>query len=164
MDQALGQRVGAGAIDQRFGRVVRLPVPAAAQHHLDSGRLRDASHALRVAPQSDVGQVHDAASACRGVGAKLFDRQRFVVEDAVQTEPRVDPFDVQQQVLVGLGEAELAGGQRAAHGHDGWLAHAQPSSNRRGGTRKRPITSRSVSRSVITSARSPLTRTVAGRG
>ena len=100
----------------RYGLVVRLAIPAAAENDLDSGPFGDALDGQRVLGQAAIGLIDQGDPAGVLVALQLERGQIRVIQDVV-ADPRV-AHQVQQQVLVDEREPELIGGHRPAHGHD----------------------------------------------
>ena len=114
-DHLVGDLVGFPAVE--IGLVVRLAIPATAENDLDPGPFGDALDGQRVLGQTAIGLIDQGHAAGIFVALQLERRQIGVIQDVV-ADPGV-AHEVQQQVLVDEGEAELIGGTRPADGHDG---------------------------------------------
>ena len=119
-DHLIGNLIGFPPVQVRL--VVRLAVPPAAEDDLDPGALGEVFDGERVLGQPAVGLVDERDATRLLVALQLDQRELGVIEDVV-ADPGI-AHQVQEQVLVNQGEAELVGRDRAADGHDGrWRWH-----------------------------------------
>jgi hypothetical protein len=102
--------------------VVRVAVEARGPDDRDARRLGDGTHARGPAPEADRGHLDDRADPARASVADLLDSAVRVVERLAGERGRVD-----EQVVVGIDDAEPLDGHRARDADD--LASGHVTSN-----------------------------------
>ena len=117
-DQLVGEDVDRPAIDERLGRVVRLAIPAAAHHDVETTRSRQADQPLRVATDPDGRHVHEPGAAGGSIRRELLEDQRLVAGQLPVIPAVGDVPERDLGVLVGQGEPERLGLDRAEDGLD----------------------------------------------
>ena len=122
-DELVGEIVDRTPIDQRLGRVVGGPVPAAAHDDVEAAGARPASRSQsRITPDARQGQVHQPASAGVAEPGELVEDDRLVARQLPVIPARLDVPQRDLGVLVRQGEPERVGLDRAEDGLD--VGHA----------------------------------------
>jgi hypothetical protein len=107
-------RVGRQLVE--LGREVRAAVEARPSDDVQAGRLRHRPQRHRVAVQATGRDVDQRAAPRVGVPHQLGLREGWIIEQAVAA---VLTREVDEDVLVRQGHAQLVGGHRPGHGHHG---------------------------------------------
>ena len=114
----VGEVVDGAPVDEQLGRVVRLPVPAAAHDDVQARRTGEATKPLRIAADAVERELHEGRPSSPAEVTQLLGEEVLVGGELPVVPPILDVPQVDARVLVRERESELLRRDRAGDGHD----------------------------------------------